>query len=171
MVLHRARPGVQHGEDAERAADPRAIGGERVDGGRGFAEEHGVDHGLVGTREGTEFARQRKGQSGVVAGEQARAEALEPVLRPILLARRAMPVATRVIRVLERAAVVTAMERAAHRRGATAGDVGHRATVRRQHPPRVRLHIRGARGANDVREGQHGSASVRGALRGAASSR
>ena len=47
MILHRARPGVQHGEDAERAADPRAIGGERLDGGRRFAEEERVDHVLV----------------------------------------------------------------------------------------------------------------------------
>lgn len=39
MVLHRARLGEEHGDDAERAADPLAIGGERLDG---FADEQGV---------------------------------------------------------------------------------------------------------------------------------
>ena len=47
MVLHRARPGVEHGEDAERAADPRAVGSEHLDRRRGFAEEDGVDDVLM----------------------------------------------------------------------------------------------------------------------------
>ena len=47
MVLHRARPRVEDREDAERAADPGAIVGERSDGGRGSAEKRGVDHRLV----------------------------------------------------------------------------------------------------------------------------
>ena len=47
MVLHGARPGVEDRHDAERAADPRAIVGERLDGRGSFAQERGVDELLV----------------------------------------------------------------------------------------------------------------------------
>ena len=79
----------------------------------GFAEEHDVDQFLMRPRDGTEFTREREGEQGVIAGEQASAEALEPRLGAIVLTRRAVPVATGVIRVLERATVVTAVQRAA----------------------------------------------------------
>ena len=118
MVLHRARPGMEDRHDAECAADPGAIGGERLDGGRGFAQQHGVHGFLMRPRDGTEFTREREGEQEVIAGEQASAEALEPRLGAIVLTRGAVPVAAGVIRVLERAAVATAVERAAERRGA-----------------------------------------------------
>ena len=51
MVLERARPRVQDREHADLAADPVAVRRERLDGGRGFAEERGVDEPLVRARE------------------------------------------------------------------------------------------------------------------------
>ena len=62
MVLHGARPGVEHREDAERPADLGAIGGEGLGCRRRFAEEEGVDRVLMRSREGAEFAREREGE-------------------------------------------------------------------------------------------------------------
>jgi hypothetical protein len=47
MILERARPGVEHREDAGRCADPCAVGGEPLDRSCGFAEQRGIDDGLV----------------------------------------------------------------------------------------------------------------------------
>ena len=47
MVLHRAGPRVEHGENAGRAAHPRAIVGKRLHGGRRLAEKRGVDPFLM----------------------------------------------------------------------------------------------------------------------------
>ena len=167
---------MEHREDAERAADPRAIVGQRLDGGRGFAEERGVHHRLVCARDGAEWLRQGKGEERVVARQQARARALQPVLRALVLTRRAVAIAARVVRVVERRAVVTAIERPAEGRRATGDDVVQRAAVRRQHPPRVRLDVRRARGAEDVRHREHGTtpwtaSRGSGALSGVASGR
>ena len=46
----------------------------------------------------------------MIAGEHAGANALEPGLSPILLALGAVSVATRVVAIVERAAVITAIE-------------------------------------------------------------
>ena len=156
MVLQRAGPRVEHGEDAERAADPRAIGGEGVHGGRRFAEERGVHHRLVRARDRAELLWQGEREQVVVTGEQTRPHALEPVLRTIRLTGRAVAIATGVIGVVERRAVVTAIERAAEGRRATRDDVVDRAPVRRQQAPRVRRDVRRARGADDVRQRGHG---------------
>jgi hypothetical protein len=47
MILERAGPGVEHRKDARSGADPCAIGGEHLDGSRGFTEKRSIDGGLV----------------------------------------------------------------------------------------------------------------------------
>jgi hypothetical protein len=47
MILERARPGVKHGQDAKRAADPGAVVGEELDGSRSFTEKRSINGGLV----------------------------------------------------------------------------------------------------------------------------
>jgi len=62
VVVERPRPRVEHGEDAGRAADPRAILGDRQHTGGGLAQEGGVDRALVATRDRPELGRQREGE-------------------------------------------------------------------------------------------------------------
>ena len=93
----------------------------------------------------------------MIAGEQPGALSFEPVLGTIVLTRRAVAIATGVVREVECAAVVTARERAIEGRGATGHDVVHRAPVRRPHLFCVRLRVGRARDANDLRELQHGA--------------
>ena len=71
---------MEDGEDAERAADPGAIVGERLDGGRRFAEEEGIDRFLMRSRQRAEFAGERQGEQVVIARGQASAEPREPRL-------------------------------------------------------------------------------------------
>ena len=91
----------------------------------GFAEEERVERLLMGARERQQFARQRERDQGVITREQQRALPGEPALRSFFLAGGTVAVATRVVRVLERGAVVTAVKRPAHRWRAIAGDVVH----------------------------------------------
>ena len=95
-----------------------------------------------------------------MAGEQPSALSFEPVLRTIFLTLRAVAVATGVVRVVERPAVVTAVERAAEGRGATGDDVVHRPAVRGQHLLRVRQRIGRAGDPKDLRQLQHGATAV-----------
>jgi hypothetical protein len=160
MVLERARPGVEDGQDAERAADPGAILREGLHGRGGLAEERGVDERLVRARDGAEWMRPGEGEEVVVASQEARPQAFEPLLGAIRLALRAVAVATRVVRVVERPAVVTAVERAAEGRGATGDDVAHRPVVRGQLLLGVRQRIGRARCLEDVRELHHLATAV-----------
>src|SRR5688500_669681 len=132
MVVERARPGVEHRQNADLAADPGAIRRERLDGGCGFMEEGGGDGGLVRAGERAQWLRQGEGEQVVVAGEQARADSGEPILRAILLTLGTVAVATRVIRVVARATGVTLVDGAAQGRRAALHDVVHRLCVRRE---------------------------------------
>ena len=62
MILERARPGVEDREDPDRAADPGAIVGEGLHGGRGLAEERGIDDPLMGARDARSSMREREGE-------------------------------------------------------------------------------------------------------------
>ena len=86
MVLQGARPGMQHGEDAQRAADPLAIRGERLDRRGGFTKQGGIDEPLVRASHRPELVRQREREEVMIARQQSRAKAGEPILSPILLA-------------------------------------------------------------------------------------
>ena len=70
---------------ADLAADPGTIGRQRLDGGRGFVEERGVDHVLVRGGERAQLLGQSEGEEVVVAREHAGSDAGEPVVRAILL--------------------------------------------------------------------------------------
>lgn len=73
----------------------------------------------------------------MIAGQHPVANAFEPGLRPILLALGAVPVTTRVVAIVERAAVITAIEGAAQGSCSTVDDVVERAPVRGQELPCV----------------------------------
>ncbi len=157
MVIERARPGVQHGQEAGRAADPGGIAGERQDGGCGCLQEQGVDLLLMRARKGAQFLWEREGEEVVVTREQSGTHALEPVLGPILLTFRTVPVATGVIPVGERPAGVAGIERAAQCGRAARDDVVQGAPMRGQHALAVRRAVGGSSCANDVGQLQHGS--------------
>jgi len=120
---------MQHGEDAQRAADPLAIRGERLDRRGGFTKQGGIDEPLVRASHRPELVRQREREEVMIARQQSRAKAGEPILSPVLLAFGAVPVATRVVAVVERTAVVTAVERSAEGRGAAGDNLLHGTAV------------------------------------------
>lgn len=60
MILERAGPRVEHGEDPDGATDPRAIVGESLHRGGGFPQQGSVDHPLMRTRDRAELMRQRE---------------------------------------------------------------------------------------------------------------
>ena len=78
MVLHRAGPRVEDREDAGRAADPRAIVGERLHRRRRFAQQCGVDDLLMREGDGTQRLREREGEQVVIARRAAIAPACAP---------------------------------------------------------------------------------------------
>ncbi len=61
------------------------------------------------------------------------------------------------LRAKDRGERVARHENTRVRRRATGDNVVHHAAVRRQHPPRVRLDVRRARDADDVRQREHGT--------------
>jgi hypothetical protein len=150
VVVERARPRLQDGQNANLPADPRAIGRQGLDGGRGFLEERRVDHVLVRAGERAQFLGQGKGEEVVVAGEQARADAGEPLLGAILLTLGTVAVATRMICVVQGATRITLIDRAAEGRRAAPHDIVHRVLVRRQQPAGVGRAIRRPRRSEDV---------------------
>ena len=91
--------------------------------------------------------------------------AREPALRPILLALRAVTIATGVIAVVQRPTVVALVARPAERGRATLDDVVERTALGRQESPGVRVDVRRPGGANDVRQFEHESPGVGGPTR------
>jgi hypothetical protein len=63
---------MQHGQNTDAASDPRAIGRQRLDGGRGFVEQRGIDQFLVRVGEGAQLLREGEGEEVVVAREHPR---------------------------------------------------------------------------------------------------
>ena len=131
MILQGAGPRVEHGEDARGAADPLPIVRDGLHGGGGFAKQRGVDEPLMPARHGAKLRRQREGEEVMRAWEQAALHAHEPALGAIVLAFRTVPIATRVITVVERPAVVAPIERAAESRRAAPDDVLERSALGR----------------------------------------
>ena len=60
MILERAGPRVEHGENPDRAPDPGAIVGEGLYCGGGLTQQGGVDHPLMRARDRAELMRQRE---------------------------------------------------------------------------------------------------------------
>ena len=155
MIVERPRPGVEHGQDGGRPADPRAIVGHHLHGARRFAEEHTVHQALMILGHGAQLRGQRKGEQIVIAGEQALRDVREPPLRPIGLTLGAMSIATGVIPVVKRAARVAAIERATESGRAAANDVLEGLSLRRQEPAGVPPKVRRSCGAKNVRQFEH----------------
>ena len=84
---------MQHGEDAKGAADPLSVGGESLDRRGRFTKQGGIDEPLVRAGNRPELVRQREREEVMIARPQSSAKAGEPILRPVLLALRAVPVA------------------------------------------------------------------------------
>jgi len=91
----------------------------------------------------------------VIAREEALLDPVEPGLRTIRLALRAMAIATGVVAIVQRAAVVAPIQGAAEARRATVDDVVQGATVGRQEAPGVCVEVRRPSHADDLRQLEH----------------
>lgn len=114
----------------------RSLASVRTEGS-GLADERSVGPALLRSGERSELLREGEGDEIMIPGEEPLPESGEPRLGTSILALGAVAVATGVVAVLERAAVVAAEERATKGRSATRGDVGDRSPVRGQELPGV----------------------------------
>src|SRR5207245_9409384 len=117
--------------------------------------EHAVHELLMRAGEGPQFGRQREGQQEVGAREQTGALPLQPALGLLPVTLRAVPVATGVVTVLARAAVITRLDMPTEGHRATGHDVGQGPAVRRQQRRAVERLVDLTRRADDVRELEH----------------
>ena len=78
MERELARPGVQHGSDAELGADPRRVAAELEQGRACGVEEQIVDELRISACERSELGGQREDDVEVVDRQDARLAALDP---------------------------------------------------------------------------------------------
>lgn len=98
MILQGSSPGVKHTEEARQiCADVVLIEGEFFDGLRGCLEQSGVSQALVLSHEVAQFFWDRKRNEEMVAGELALELFFKPLLSLMVLASRAVAIATRAI--------------------------------------------------------------------------
>ena len=113
MVDERPRPGVEHRQDAERAADVVRVGGERLQTLGGGRHERGEADALVRADDLAEGGGEREDDMEVGDGEQLGLAGHEPVGGRGAVALGATAVAAGVVDVVLVATGVTAVDLAA----------------------------------------------------------
>lgn len=113
------RPCVQHHRNAKLRTEPRGVSAQFEQRLRCRFEEQPVELTLVAHRERAQGRRQCKDDVEVVGVEQPLESASDPLLLSAPLTSGAVPVATRVVRDLRRAAVQTHICMSAERGGST----------------------------------------------------
>ena len=112
MILQGSSPGVQDTEEAgEIGTDVILIEGEFFDGVRGGLEQSGVSQALVLPDEVAQGFWDRKGNKEMVAGELALDLFLQPLLSLMVLASRAMAIATGAIELVRLGAAFALVKR------------------------------------------------------------
>ena len=155
MVEQRARPGVEHSEQARTRPEVARVSGEFEERGGGRGHEETVDVLLMRAGEGSQLRRQRERQQEGRARQQAGALPVQPALGLLAVALGAVAVATRVVAVLARAAVIARPNVAAQGRSAAGHDVTQGAPLRGQQRQGMKPLIDLARRADDARALEH----------------
>ena len=157
MILQGSSPGVKHTEEAGNiCADEVLIEGEFFDGVRGGLEQGGVSHALVLSDEGAQFFWHRKRNEEMMAGELALELFLKPLLSLMVLASRAMAIATGAIELVGLVAFFALVVGNATEFSATGGDRINGFAVCFGHQVGVTLEVLGAEGCKDFTDGGHG---------------
>ena len=146
---------MQDGED--RGAGPEVLrigrdGELRLGGG---TEQRVIHRALMGAGHRAEFLGQGEGDQEVGTRQETGPVAIEPASRLLPVALGAVPVATRVIAILEGVAGIAPAEMSAPCGGATGGEVLEGAAMRRKQTRAARLAIGGTHRPDDVSQFEH----------------
>ena len=87
------------------------------------AEQQTIKHFLMGQGQRAQFCRQGKGQEVVATGQEALLLLRQPALGLLAVAFGTMPVAARVIAVVRVSTLITRIQLASQRRGATTQNI------------------------------------------------
>lgn len=126
---HRARPGVQHGEQPEPRAELPWIRGKSLERARGGGEQGVVDLFWMTSGQGAQFSREREGDEEIGTLQQSLALPLEPTAGLLAVTLGTVSVAARVIAVAFAAAAIAAEAMSAEGGGTAAEEVSHDATL------------------------------------------
>jgi len=133
MLFQGAGPGVEHGEDAEFAADELPVAAEFQERlGRGLHED-GVELLLVAANDVSQLRRQREDEVEVAGGQKLRFPFLKPPPGVVAVALGTASVLAGMVRVLLMAANNAFVQMSAHAFCAAGENVGKSPLVARQH--------------------------------------
>ena len=125
----RAGPGMQHPEHAELPAEEARISGELLERGGGCPKQRRVDLAWVGAGHIPQLGWHGKRDEEIRDGQETRLLGGQPCLARVLLAGRAMAVATGMIAVAGGLTARAGKDLAAQRLGATALNGQHGAAL------------------------------------------
>ena len=155
MVAPRTIPGMQHPDQADRAAEPLRIAGERLQGVGGGLKQQVVDELLMRAGAGIQGVREGAGDEKIGDGQQVLQLCVAPMVGAVRLALGTMAIAAGVVAVLVCPALGAIVACPTQHRGAAVFDVPERLCMTGEHPVPVRLAVGWAVGPEDVREFQH----------------
>lgn len=147
MLAEVLSPGVEHGRDAELAAQVAGIAREGLERGDGALEQQGVDEARIALGERVESVGQREDDVEVGDGQQLGSAGLDPARLGQRLAPWAVSVSAGVVDGPRGPAAVATLEMAAERRGTAGLDRAQGAALYGSQP--MRALERGAVGAHD----------------------
>src|SRR4051794_18303101 len=156
MVLQVLTPGMEHSDETDLGAEVAGIGGDRAQGFSRRLEQDGVDRGLVLK---SDFGgRRRQGEDDVKIRhrQQFGLPFSQPGGARRSLTFRAMSIAARIIGDTNETALGAALDMAAERRGATRLDRAHDAPFGAAEVAGMRLAVRLAVAAEDIRHLERG---------------
>lgn len=148
---------MKHSKEARQiSTDVMVIGGKFFNGVRGGLKQGRVSGTLVFSDKATQVRWHRKGEKEMVRGELTLDLFLKPLLSLMLLASRAMAIATGAIELVGDAARFALVERNAAHFGAAGDDGIDGFEVCFRHGLGVAFEVLRAEGAEDLIEGGHG---------------
>lgn len=160
VVIEPLGPGVQHGQDADGAADIARVTGERDDRRGGGGHQKAVGVALMAAHHVAQFGRHGNGDMEVRGRQHLGAAGFEPMPGLVGMALGAAPVATAVVGIDLGAAGGAAPEMSAQLRGPAGRDVGQGAPMRGKHRRAVTIEVGRTETANDVRDVDHDGATL-----------
>src|SRR4030095_9264365 len=110
MIKHGSGPGVDHAHQSGLRAQPLWIGAEFLNACGRSIEQQSVTEFLMGAGPCAQLRRQRESQQEIGARQQATTLLFQPSLGSLALALGTVPVAARVITVLQLATIHAAID-------------------------------------------------------------
>ena len=157
MVLQGSSPSVKHSKETRQiSTEVMLIGGKFFHGLRGGLEQGRVSHALVFAHKRAQALWHCEGEKEMVRGELTVDLFLQPLSSFMVLASRAMTIATGAIELMGLVAFFALVKGNATEFSATGGDRIDGFAVCFRHPVGVAFKVLRAEGAKDLIDGGHG---------------